>query len=135
MPLKLARESLNLLSDWELISIYINNECDEVDLKAAVEAALRARRLPVPQPLPRRPPPLPHAPAPGSMTRQTFIEYLLLIYSLTGVLYCWFFIPLHLILGDFKVDRRHKLIQSAMALGYQALEIAAAVAISNANPF
>jgi hypothetical protein len=116
------------MSSWELVSVYINRSYgDNLALKAALEAELAARKLPLPGQMPPRVEP---APSPAAMTKATFLEYILLTYLATGILYSWFFLPLHLLKGDFRVDRKHKLIQSGIALAYQAAELVAGLAIA-----
>jgi hypothetical protein len=117
----LSALDLGALSRFELVSIYINSGFGEdLALRAALESERAARHLPLPEPLPR---PLPPPRGPVPMRSATFADYLLLIYTLTGLFYAWLFLPLRLLRGDFQVDRRHHLIQAGIALTYQAVEI------------
>ncbi len=112
-------------SSAELLSIHINRLYGgDPDLRAAVEAELVARGLPLPEPYPPAAPP-----PPRPMTRETFLAYLFLIYTVTGLVYSWLYLPMRLIKGDFRVDLKHKVIQSGMALAYQAAEVAAITAL------
>jgi hypothetical protein len=108
-------------SSAELLSIHINRlHKGDPALIAAVEAELSSRGLPLPEPYP----PAAEAPPPP-MTRETFLSYLFLIYTVTGLVYSWLYLPMRLIKGDFRVDTRHKVIQSGIALAYQAAEVVA----------
>jgi len=116
------------MSDWELVSVYINRgHGDNLSYKAELEGELASRKLPVPEQMPQLEAPKPRATA--AMTRSTFLEYVLLIYIVTGLVYSWLYLPVRLVKGDFSVDRKHKLIQTAVALAYQALEVATACAV------
>lgn len=120
----LGREAIGEMSSYELVSIYINRSYgDKLEALPLLEAELRKRRLPVPEPMPL-PPPEPAAGKSSAMSRETFLSYLLLIYTLTGLFYSWLYLPMRLIRGDFDKDRKHRLVQTAIALLYQAAEIA-----------
>lgn len=116
------------MSDWELVSVYVNRgHGEDLAYKAELEAELVARGLPVPEQMPPLEAQRPAATA--AMTRATFLEYILLTYIVTGLFYAWLYLPLRLVKGDFSVDRKHKLIQTGVALAYQAAEVAAAYAL------
>jgi hypothetical protein len=120
------------MSSYEIISIYMNHGYDgSPEAREALEAELRRRKLPVPEEtMPRAH--TPRAAAPGknaAMSQETFLAYLLLIYTVSGLFYAWLYLPMRLIRGDFGRDRRHKLIQTGIAFAYQALEIAAYLAL------
>ena len=116
------------MSDWELVSVYMNRgHGEDLDYKAKLEAELKARSLPVPE---QMQPVEAQKPAAAPMARATFVEYVLLTYIVTGLFYAWLYLPLRLVKGDFSVDRKHKLIQTGVALAYQAAEVAAACALS-----
>ena len=122
------RGTIAKMSDWELVSVYINRgHGDDLAYKAELEGELASRKLPVPEQMPHIDAPRP--PATAAMTRATFLEYVLLIYIVTGLFYSWLYLPVRLVKGDFSVDRKHKLIQTAVALAYQALEVATACAV------
>lgn len=123
------RNAVAEMTDWELVSVYVNRgHGEDLAYKSELEAALRARGLPLPEQMPPAEAPMPPASAP--MTRATFFEYILLTYIVTGLFYSWLYLPLRLIKGDFSVDRKHKLIQTGLALAYQAAEVAAVCALS-----
>jgi hypothetical protein len=123
------RNAVEEMSDWELVSVYVNRgHGDDLAYKTELEAALRARALPVPEQMP--PGGAPKLPASAPMARATFFEYVLLTYIVTGLFYSWLYLPLRLIKGDFAVDRKHKFIQTGVALAYQAMEVAAIYALS-----
>jgi hypothetical protein len=113
------------LSRLELISLYINRYYSlDADSRTRFEAAFRKRRLPLPE-MPENPPPGSRANPgkPGSIDRNTFISYLLLIYSGTAVFYSWIYLAMRLAKMDFNRDTKHKLIQSGIALLYVIAEI------------
>lgn len=123
------RSEFAKMSDWELVSVYINRgHGDDLAYKAELEGELASRKLPVPEQMLQRETPKP--PATAAMTRATFLEYVLLTYVVTGLFYAWLYLPLRLVKGDFSVDRKHKLIQTGVALAYQAAEVAAAYALA-----
>lgn len=116
------------MSDWELVSVYVNRGYgDDLTLMRALVAELEARRLPIPEQMPER---RQATPTPPAMSRGTFLEYVLLVYSVTGILYSWLYLPMRLVKKDFGVDRKHKLIQAGIALAYQAAEVAAGIALA-----
>lgn len=122
------RNAVAMMSDWELVSVFINRgHGDDLAYREELERELTARGLPVPEQMPQIEPKKPATAA--SMTRATFLEYVLLIYVVTGLIYSWIYLPLRLVKGDFAVDRKHKLIQTGVALAYQAAEVAAAYAL------
>jgi len=124
-----GRSRVAEMSDWELVSVYVNRgHGDDLAYKAELETELETRGLPVPEQMPSIEPQKPASS--GTMTRSTFLEYILLTYIVTGLFYAWLYLPLRLIKGDFSVDRKHKLIQTGVALAYQAAEIATACALS-----
>jgi hypothetical protein len=117
------------MSDWELVSVYVNRgHGEDLEYKAELEAEFGARGLPVPEQMPPIGPKKPAAAT--SMARTTFLEYVLLTYIVTGLFYSWLYLPLHVVKGDFSVDRKHKLIQTGLAFAYQAAEVAAIYALS-----
>lgn len=117
------------MSDWELVSVYVNRgHGEDLAYKAELEGELASRGLPLPEQMP--PVEAPRPPAVAAMTRATFLEYILLTYIVTGLFYAWLYLPLRLVKGDFSVDRKHKIIQTGVALAYQAAEVAAACALS-----
>ncbi len=110
-----------MLSPWELVSAWINSDLDsEPGLRAGLEAEFARRGLPLPKEAPPKPA---GSGKPAPMSRATFLEYLLLIYTVTGLFYAWLYLPVRLIKGDFDRDKKHHLIQSAIALAYQGAEI------------
>ena len=126
-------EDLSLVSSWELASTWINGDPgSNPGLKASLEAEFGARGLPLPVLGPQ-----PQGPARSGkppMSREAFLDYLLLIYTVTGIFYAWLFLPIRLIRGDFDKDRKHHLIQLAIALGYQGAEIGAYFLINGLLP-
>lgn len=120
----LSRESVSILSRWELVSIYINGGYGEdARMREELERQFVARGLPIPRPYERgqaKPAAVP------PMSRETFLSYLLLIYTVTGLFYAWLYLPLRLIRGDFQKDRKNHLIQTGICVVYQAAEVATA---------
>jgi hypothetical protein len=122
-------ESLETLSSYELISLYINRGWEgKPGLKEGLEAEFAARRLPLPEPFPPAPPPPP--PGPKPMSRDTFVSWLLLIYTVSGLVYAWLYLPMRLIRGDFDKDKKQRLAQAGVALAYQVLEVVTYIALS-----
>lgn len=112
---------LSMLSPWELVSAWINGDLDsEPGLREGLKAEFALRGLPLPK---EGPPRAAKPTGPAPMSREVFLDYLLLIYTVTGIFYAWLYLPMRLIKGDFGRDRRHRLIQAAIALGYQGAEI------------
>lgn len=118
-------ESLSCMSSYELISRYINDyhEIDEAT-RRAMARELSARHLPLPK-IGEPPEPSLRAKKGTEMDRRTFLSYLLLIYTVTGIFYAWGYIPARLIKKDFQKDKRDNAIQAGIALLYQVIEIAA----------
>lgn len=112
---------LSMLSPWELVSAWINSDLDsDPGLRAGLEAEFAHRRLPLPK---EGPPKKAGSGKAAPMSPATFLEYLLLIYTVTGLVYAWLYLPVRLIKGDFDQDKKHHYIQSAIALAYQGAEI------------
>jgi len=113
------------LSRIELVSAYINGYSSlGAERRAAFEAALRARGLPLPRVPPERPP------IPGiepkekpAIDKGTFFSYILLIYTGTAVFYCWYYLAERLIRRDFRSGAKHKAAQTAISLFYAAADI------------
>lgn len=113
----------SLLSNWELVSAWVNqgpglDQAEERGL--AAEFATRGLALPAGGK------PVPPGPAKATkppMSRETFLDYLFLIYTVTGIFYAWLYLPLRLIKGDFGRDRKHHFIQLAISLAYQGAEV------------
>jgi hypothetical protein len=116
----------NSLSRIELVSSYVNRygELGEKG-RAAFEAALARRGLPVPD-MSRRGararPPRPRLPA-GGVDKETLLSYILLIYTGTAIFYSWYFLAERLIRRDYRAGARHKLIQTGISLFYAAADI------------
>jgi hypothetical protein len=122
------------LSRLELVSLYINGYYQlDSSLRSRFEAAFRKRKLPVPdmpseEPVPRSVPENRRAIASGgarraTIDRDTFLSYILLIYTGTAVFYSWIYLALRLLKMDFRENAKHKLIQSGIALFYVIAEI------------
>jgi hypothetical protein len=110
------------LSRLELISLYIDRYYSlDADLRSKFEAAFKKRKLPLPL-MPSAPTPAP-AKRDASIDRGCFLSYILLIYSGTAIFYSWIYLAIRLFKMDFGENTKHKLIQSAIALGYIAAEI------------
>lgn len=110
------------LSRLELVSRYINGYYAlDADHKRRFEAAFTRRKLP----LPRMPPePLLRRPiAKGSIDRDTFLSYILLIYTGTAIFYSWIYLAERLVKMDIHLNEKHKLIQTGIALFYVIGEI------------
>lgn len=122
-------ESVHLFSSYELISRYINDyySIDEAS-RRAMAAEFSARGLPLPK---IGPAPLPALRAKRPMDRRTFLSYLLLIYTLSGIFYAWCYIPARLIKKDYRDDMKDSLIQGGIALFYQLAEILAFIALTD----
>jgi hypothetical protein len=118
-------ESLGCVSSYELISRYINEyyEIDEATRRAMAQE-LSARHLPLPK-IGEPPEPAPRGKKGQEMDQRTFLSYLLLIYTVTGLFYAWGYLPARLIKKDYQKDKRDKLIQTGIALFYQVIEIVA----------
>jgi hypothetical protein len=122
----LAMGDPDSLSRLELVSLYINGYYKlDADRRSKFEAAFRKRKLPLPLMPPEERRPAIRSP-PGhefSIDRLTFLSYLLLIYSGTAFFYSWIYLAERLIKMDFRVNTRHKLIQTGIALFYVTAEI------------
>jgi hypothetical protein len=117
----ISRDELSLASSWELVSAYVNGAYgSDPALKKAMEEEFAARSLPLPAAGPAAPE---GGSRPKPMSPETFLSYLLLIYTVTGLFYAWLYLPLRLIRGDFGKDRKHHLIQWAISLAYQGAEV------------
>jgi hypothetical protein len=118
-------ESLDCISSYELISRYINDyhELDEATRRAMAQE-LSARRLPLPK-IGEPPEPVLRVKKGSEMDQRTFISYLLLIYTVTGLFYAWGYLPARLIKKDYQKDKRNNAIQTGIALFYQVIEIVA----------
>jgi hypothetical protein len=111
------------LSRLELISLYINDYYSlDADARSRFEAAFRKRKLPLPA-IPANPPrdARGRAGKASSIDRNTFISYMLLIYTGTAIFYSWFYLAARLAKMDF--GSKHKLILSAISLAYIVGEI------------
>jgi hypothetical protein len=119
------------LSRLELVSLYINGYYGlDPGLRSRFEAAFAKRRLPLPSMPPvELEPPLPRVEPP--MSRGTFVSYLLLIYSGTAFFYSWLYIAARLAKMDFREEPRHKMIQTAIALAYVAIDLLVADCVIN----
>ena len=124
-------EALRYISSYELISRYINDyyEMDET-LRHAMAREFLARKLPLPT---MGEPPVPALrPKKGSaMDQRTFLSYLLLIYTVTGLFYAWCYLPARLIKKDYKNDKKDTAIQAGIALFYQIIEIVTFILLSD----
>ncbi len=113
------------LSRIELVSEYLNGYSGLGDeRKAALEAALRNRGLPLPRVRdePRSVPGI-EPKAKPVIDRKTFLSYILLIYTGTAIFYCWYYLAERLIRRDFRGATKHKLAQTGISLFYATAEI------------
>lgn len=110
------------LSRLELVSRYINGYYAlDADHKRRFEAAFARRKLPLPCM-----PPAPSVERPAaraSMDRNTFLSYILLIYTGTALFYSWIYLAERLIKMDLREDAPHRLIQTGIALLYVVGEL------------
>jgi hypothetical protein len=122
-------ESLRFVSSYELISRYINDyyEIDETT-RRAMARELSARHLPLPK---IGGPPALRVKQVSQMDKETFLSYLLLIYTLTGLFYAWGYLPARLIKKDYRKDKKDKVIQTGIALLYQLAEIVAFILLTD----
>jgi len=123
--------SLSCISSYELISRYINDyyEIDEAT-RSAMARELSARHLPLPK-IGAPPAPALRVKKGSEMDRRTFLSYLLLIYTVTGLFYAWGYLPARLIKKDYQKDKRDNLIQTGIALFYQVIEIVAFILLAD----
>jgi hypothetical protein len=121
--MKTQADSFSCISSYELISRYINDyyEIDEATRRAMAHE-LSARHLPLPkmgEPLA----PVLRLKKGSEMDKRTFLSYVLLIYTVTGLFYAWGYLPARLIKKDFQIDKKDNVIQTGIALFYQLIEI------------
>ena len=108
------------LSRLELISLYINHY---YDLDPAQRSSFATEVLRRKLPLPDMPASRPTArPSPG-MDRYCFLDYVLLIYSGTAIVYSWIFLIERLVKLDIAKGGKHRVIQAGIALFYVIAEI------------
>jgi hypothetical protein len=121
-----ASEDPDSLSRIELVSSYVNRygSLDE-EGKARLEAAIRKRGLPVPDMSDRPRPAAAHRRGIPKVTidRETFLSYILLIYTGTAIFYSWYFLAERLIRRDYRVCAKHKIIQTGISVLYVAADI------------
>jgi hypothetical protein len=123
-------DELEAIPRIELVSLYMNRYAafDEAQ-RRAYEAEFRRRGLP----LPVIPPPNAAAEAPQAkgkralaakapIDQRTFLSYVLLIYTLTGLVYSWIFLVTRLVRKDFGGHSKHVMIQTIISIAYIALE-------------
>jgi len=124
-----ATEDPDTLSRIELVSSYVNEYpfLDE-GRRARFEAAFRKRGLPLPDMTPSRSRPRRPAREPaakGYIDRETFLSYILLIYTGTAIFYSWYYLAERLVRRDFRICPKHKIIQTALSILYIAADILA----------
>jgi hypothetical protein len=119
-------EDPDSLSRIELVSSYMNEYAALGEAgRSKFEDAFRRRGLPLPDMSARasRAPATSARAAKASIDRETFLSYLLLIYTGTAVFYSWYYLVERLIRRDFRVGARHKIIQTGISLFYAAADI------------
>jgi len=124
------RGELEAMPRIELVSVYMNRyaSLDEAR-RRAFEREFARRGLPLPDMsavAPPGPAPRPIRRGKGSarkpLDRPTFLSYVFLIYTLTGLVYSWVFLASRLVRRDIVKDPRHQVIQTAISIAYLSLE-------------
>jgi hypothetical protein len=117
------REKISQLTKLELFSIYINHSYEMAgSLKEAYENEMSARKIDLPKSvytekdIPKKK---------ARIDRETFISYVLLIYTITGLIYSWVYLIERVIRRDFAKNTKHKIIQSIISFIYLILEVLA----------
>jgi hypothetical protein len=114
-------EEIEYASPIELVSSYIDSYYSlDPDSREARERELAARGLPLPR-MPSDPPV--HTPrrVTEAIDKETFLDYVLLIYTGTALFYSWIFMAIRFAKRDFKT--KHRLIQTAISLFYILSEL------------
>jgi hypothetical protein len=118
------RGDIRKLSKFELVSIYINLSFKmDAPLRESYEDELRGRKLEIPREV------CAEGKSPArkeAIDKETFLSYILLIYTITGVFYSWIYIIERIIKRDFYKNTKHKLIMSLISFIYIFLEVIAA---------
>ncbi len=124
-PLPAGLPDLESLPRIELVSLYMNRDhaLDEASRHAFREEFAR-RGLPLPKGT-HPAPPTPPEPATSRkepMDRRTLMSYMLLIYTVTGVVYSWIYLATRLVNKTGVSDHRHRAIMTLISLVYVAAE-------------
>ena len=126
---------LRSLPRIELVSVFMNKyrELDE-EARIAYRAEFSRRGLPIPKLDDEEPP---HSRAAAierssslaeaalkkePLDQRTFLSYVLLIYTLTGLVYSWIFLAERLVRRTGVGDHRHRAIMTIISLAYVAVE-------------
>ena len=89
-----------------------------------------ARHLPLPK-MGEPPAPVLRVKNGSQMDKRTFLSYVLLIYTVTGLFYAWGYLPARIIKNDFQKDKKDNVIQTGIALFYQLIEVVAFILLTD----
>jgi hypothetical protein len=119
-------DGLEAIPRIELVSLYVNRylSLDE-SRKRAFQVEFARRGLPLPD-MSARPSPRAREEKRASrkepLDSRTLLSYILLIYTLTGVVYSWIFLAGRLVRKDFCPDPKHSMILTLISCAYIAIE-------------